>query len=250
MMLGKREPVVDPRTMRMVDVLRTAVPPPATWTYDKAFPQLAPHPTPMLGNDRMGDCVLVSAAHYQIGYEAVEHGYWPRVVERLVTDLYWRLTGGQDTGLYMLETANYWRKTGLPIGGRNERIAAYGAISPKDPETIRATCAARLGLWLGLALPLTAQAQFNAGKVWTVVGGGAGWNARPYSWGGHAVRCLGYTPSCLYVATWGKVQKLSWAFLFAYCDECMGVIDSLDKRADVLDVDAVRAFLADKAVPV
>lgn len=248
--LGKLPRKEDARTLRLTSVLRD-VAVPSTWTFDRAYPRLAPHPTPMLGNDEVGNCGLVAAAHHQLGSEGIEHGRYPHVQTSDMVAEYFAMTGGADVGLYMLDVCNRWRQLGLRFATGRERIAAYGEVTPNDDTAMRRACVACRGLYLGLLLPLTAADQFDAAEaagltcVWTVVAGGRGWRGQVGSWGGHAVSVLGYTPSCWYVGSWGAVVKASWAFVHRYADECYGPVDRLDTRT--LDVDAVTAFLEDKA---
>ena len=51
--------------------------------------------------------------------------------------------------------------------------------------------------------------QFNQGKPWTPVAGS------PID-GGHCVTVIGYTSAYLLVVTWGKIQKMDYAFWNTY----------------------------------
>ena len=99
-----------------------------------------------------------------------------------------------------------------------------------------------LGVGLGLALPLSAQAEFEAGKPWRTTSGAG---STPNSWGGHYVYVTGYTtlgPTCV---TWGRKQQISWGFFTKYCDEAYAVIDAIDtpKKRRALNAAKVAAFL-------
>jgi len=99
------------------------------------------------------------------------------------------------------------------------------------------------GLYIGLQMPLTAQAQ----KVWDWTGSLAG-PARPGSWGGHAVDVVRYDKNGLTVVTWGRLQELTWQFWDRYCDEayCMLSDDFLEKgnAPNGFDLAALEADLA------
>ena len=63
------------------------------------------------------------------------------------------LTG--EEGAIELDVLRYWRKRG--IGGH--RIGAYAAVGTHDHELTRTAAWLFGGLYIGLALPLTAQSQ-------------------------------------------------------------------------------------------
>jgi len=92
-------------------------------------------------------------------------------------------------------------------------------------------------------MPLSAQAQFQAGKPWDVVRGPGG---AVNSWGGHYVHVPGYTTAGPVCVTWGRKQQMTWAFFAKYCDEAYAIIDAKDtaKLRKALDRRALSAFLA------
>lgn len=249
-MLGKLPPRIDDRTLELASVLRLPMRLPREWDYDNQHPGI---PAPLFANDRYGDCVIVGRAHATLRMEHAEHARVPQISEREVLDEYWRETGGDDTGLYMLDSLKQWRRYGWIAGGKRERITAYGEIKATDLTTLKAAMVARLGVQYGFALPLTARDQLEAAEaagttpVWTVVGGGRGARAQPGSWGGHCIYGSGYQWNAALAWTWGKRIKVSWAFVQRYADEVYGVVDQLDTKGDVLDVPAINAYLFDKS---
>jgi hypothetical protein len=46
----------------------------------------------------------------------------------------------------------------------------------------------------------------------------------PGSWGGHAVFVVAYDGRGLTCISWGKLQRMSWNFWVAYCDESYGLL--------------------------
>jgi len=74
-------------------------------------------------------------------------------------------------------------------------------------------------VYIGLLLPRSAQWQRDE---WTLSSGA---DARPGSWGGHAVNLIDYTrgkgPVCV---TWGRLLPMTWQFFEAYCDEAYAVL--------------------------
>jgi hypothetical protein len=73
----------------------------------------------------------------------------------------------------------------------------------------------------GVNLPTTAQSEFNNGQPWTLTTAEAG------SWGGHCIYLVDFDPDWIYAITWGRVQKLSYAWWAKYGDESVAIL-SLD----------------------
>ncbi len=103
------------------------------------------------------------------------------------------------------------------------------------------------GLYLGLGLPLTAIGQ----RVWSVVAGDPRTNPsmQPWSWGGHAVEVVAYDEHGLTCVTWGALQRMTWAFFDAYCDEAFAILsddwaDDAGKTPTGFDMAALREDLA------
>jgi hypothetical protein len=70
-----------------------------------------------------------------------------------------------------------------------------------------------------LSLPITAQKQ----AVWDVVPNG-GDNAKPGSWGGHAVFVPKYDANGFTCITWGELKTMTSAFWSAYVDEAHALL--------------------------
>jgi hypothetical protein len=136
----------------------------------------------------------------------------------------------------MLSFLKYWRKTGLPVGGKTHQILGFASVNRANPSEISQTIDLFGGVYLGVALPVTAQNQ----TMWSVPNGLTG-DAAPGSWGGHCVPivadsldstyaipqvkalapCPGVWegPGGLKVITWGAVYPATWYFLLCYADE-------------------------------
>lgn len=238
--LGKAPRKNDPRTLRLAKYLTpvAAYPDHVDWTADV--------PTwPMYGNDSLGDCTIAAAGHMiQAWTAAVGRPLTPE--EAAVIAAYWA-TGSGDTGRYELDVLNFWRTQGIA----DHKIVAYVALDPANIDHVRFAIATFGGVYVGVALPLTAQGQ----SEWSVVGDGQGGGSSPGSWGGHAIPYLAYdarTPGeqggelvCL---TWGAPLKLTDAFSAAYCDEAYAIVtqDWLDENGHSptgIDIDALLADL-------
>jgi hypothetical protein len=74
-------------------------------------------------------------------------------------------------------------------------------------------------LYIGLALPITAQKQ----AIWDVVPSG-GDDAKPGSWGGHAVFVPKYDATTFTCITWGALKPMTVAFWQEYVDEAYALL--------------------------
>jgi hypothetical protein len=122
-------------------------------------------------------------------------------------------TGANDNGAVEIDVLNYWRNTGIA----NRKIWAYASLEPRNHTHVKAGVYLFGGVYIGLALPLSAQNQ----SIWSVTRGP---DAQPGSWGGHAVPVVSYTAHTLTVVTWGQLQELTWEFLNKYCDESYAIL--------------------------
>jgi hypothetical protein len=207
--LGKKPARQDPRTLKLTDYLSGTLEAPQQAQWGKRLPY------GMLGNDAYGDCVEAGFAHQaQVWCDDAGHPFVPTDAEAL--GAYSAITGfnpadpSSDQGTDMLTACKFWQSTGLA----GHKIDAYLSVEARDWEAVQEAIAFWGGLYLGLALPVTAQAE--VGKTWTVQ---TGPDAAAGSWGGHCVPVIGYDPGLLWVITWGQLQVMTWDFLGTYADE-------------------------------
>lgn len=209
--LGKLPVQLDVRTLRLARYVdRTTLPPPPVQL------DLTTRVTawPMYANDRLGDCTMAAAAHMIQAWTAAAREHPVEVSEPTVLSAFDAVkvvdpTTG-EVGAVELDVLRYWRKTG--IGGH--RIGAFAGISLHDETLVRTGAYLFGGLYIGIALPLTAQEQ----DVWDW-SGSLGGPAKPGSWGGHAVDVVGYDAAGLTVVTWGSLKRMTWRFWERYVDE-------------------------------
>src|SRR5437868_3075365 len=193
--LGKLPVRTDVRTLRLaryVDLMQLPPPPPALDLADRVAEW------PMYANDRLGDCTTAAAGHMIEAWSAEARGHATEIPESVVVAAFERVkvvdprTG--EEGAYELDVLKYWRAQGI---GRH-RIGAFARVATHDTPLVRTGAWLFGGLFIGLALPLTARGQ----TVWDWTGSLAG-PALPGSWGGHAVDVVGYDRDGLTVVTWG-----------------------------------------------
>lgn len=219
--LGKKAPVIDARTLRLAKYLDAApvLPAPASVDWTKKVTA----PWGVMLNDRLGDCTCAAAGHLVLAWmsNALDAGFAPS--DGQVLSLYEGSCGynpddpSTDQGGVEIEVLKFWRKNG--IGDSGHKIAAFVSVNPKNFEEVQQAIALFGGIYIGVALPTSAQEQ--VGGLWAPTSstpGDAG------SWGGHAIPIVAYTPDDLTAVTWGALQKLTWAWLEAYCDEAYAIV--------------------------
>lgn len=207
--LGKLPPKADHRTLRLARYLTARLPAP---------PALIDHASrvsdwPMYANDSLGICGPAGAAHQVQSWSTyAERGTFTPDLQRVIDD-YYAITGGVDSGVYLLDMLNYWRRTG--IGG--DQIEAYVQVSPNLDE-------ARLSMQLfgsiGMGLSLPDQGTFGP---WDRVYG------PPNPNNGHYVVGVAYSDAegLIDVISWGAVMRMSYDFFLRYCDEAYAILNDL-----------------------
>jgi hypothetical protein len=218
--LGKHPPVIDPRTFQLRKYLKLSFLPAAVsvdWTK-------ASDVWPMLLNDKLGDCVVAGALHLIQFWSAMTGNPITPVdgdAEKIYEIFGYNPQDPQDTdnGIAMLPFLKYWRKTGLPVGGKLHKITGFAQVNTTSVAEVSQTIDLFGGLYLGANLPNTAQ----DGTVWSVPNGLTG-DGAPGSWGGHCIPVLADRlnakyPLGLKQITWGQVYEMTWYFLQMYGDE-------------------------------
>lgn len=202
----------------------------------------------MFANDRIGDCTTVAAAHMIEGWALENKKPAPAITDDAVIAAYSAIsgyvpaTGANDNGAVELDVLRYWHQTGIS----GDRIAAYASVDPSNARLVKQAIWLFGGAYVGLALPITAQAQVDG--IWDTPASGLTGDGLPGSWGGHAVCAVSYDSDRIALITWGKVQLCTWRFWGAYVDECWAVL-SPDMLANGLSPQGfnVRQLQADLA---
>jgi hypothetical protein len=106
------------------------------------------------------------------------------------------------------------------------------------------------GCYIGVQLPISAQAQVQNHHTWSVPPGGTTGDGAKGSWGGHAIPVVAYDARGVTVVTWGALQRMTWSFWEAYCDEAYAILskDYLNKKkisAEGFNLEQLQADLAD-----
>jgi hypothetical protein len=218
MKLGKQQALHDPRTLQLTNYLKPEAlpPPPAAKDWGKGVGNWG-----MMLNDTIGDCTCAAAGHLIMewtanagkeitpsdgdilkAYEAVS-GYNPE-------------THANDNGAVETTVLKYWRKTGIA----GHKIGAFAALTPGNRTHIEDGAFLFEGVYIGLALPVSAQRQ----AIWATPPQGPTGTGAPGSWGGHAVPIVAYDARGLTCITWGQRKRMTWDFWNNYCDEAYAIL--------------------------
>jgi hypothetical protein len=185
-------------------------------------------PYPIDCNDKIGDCTIAGVDHLIRAWDTEFSEHDPPPIEAEIETEYFKLTGGEDTGLNEAEVLKTWQTSGL----FGEKIAAYAPVNPKDLLELHQAVAFYGGCYLGIECPASAQEQFANNEPWTYTGSEVE--------GGHCVVALGYGPNGgLHCATWGGIAVLEASFLAHYLDEAWVVLSHqlVEAKKDQLGLD-------------
>jgi len=176
----------------------------------------------MLGNDIAGDCVIAGRCHEIMVDALATNRPVPDFSPGSALAAYSQCLvycGGQpfdpnnpasDTGLDMQAAAKWWRAVGMTqADGKLHKIDAYVAVETVDDVLMATYLCGSAGV--GLALPATAETQFEAGQVWSDVSG------QPI--GGHYVPCVGYMGGHLVFVTWGELQGATRQYIQQWIED-------------------------------
>ena len=223
--LGKSVARHDPRTLLLASSLTAALPtPPAN------FDLTAKVGTSwgMMDNDQIGDCTCAAAGHLIMEWTANAGKKMITTTDKQIVAAYSAITGynpvtgANDNGANEIDVLNYWRQTGIA----GHKIGAYVALEPANHNHIMDSVYVFEGCYIGLQLPISAQAQTQNHQPWSVPPGGMTGDGKPGSWGGHAVPVVEYDARGVTVVTWGALQVMTWTFWEAYCDEAYAIISA------------------------
>lgn len=175
---------------------------------------------PMYSNDKFGCCVWSGDGHETQLAKAMGHGT-VSFTDANILAAYSAVTGfdiddpSTDQGTDMEKAAAWRRKVGIQdAAGARHKIAAYVALDAGNIDQV-ATAARAFGfVGIGIEFPAFAMDQFNAGKPWDIA------RTNTKLEGGHYIPLVGRDANGYFlVITWGKIQRVTSAFLAKYMDE-------------------------------
>lgn len=213
---GKLPPKVDYRTLNFGTYLKDDIPEPPEKVdqEDRARANLH-NPNvgalfPMFANDQLGDCTVAGMAHGVTLYHGmVSQLHVPALSE--VVRIYYNLTGGADSGLYMFDVVRFWRTVGI----EGSKIFAYASVNHNNRTHVKQAINIFGGLFMGFQCQEKVIEEFNAGTPWKP--------GKKINFG-HAVFVTGYDSSGVEVLTWGSTQKGTWEWWYEHVDECYALL--------------------------
>jgi hypothetical protein len=208
MQLGKLPAAKDNRTLKLSDYLPKKLPVlPKTirWDAVKANDNWG-----MDGNDKYGNCVIVTAAHIIDSAKANESANLDRISDARVIKVSTEV--GALNGYVILDRLKIWRNSGM----WRTKILGFTQVAKRNHDLIRSAIHifghCDIGIWMPVAWQHAASWDIGVGPAY-----------RKGSWGGHSVPILGYenTPKGInyYICTWGKIIILTEAAVNSYVDE-------------------------------
>ena len=219
---GKKTKLTDPRTLQIRKYLDfTALPPLPTQSANlsRVYGALGTSDPsvvfPMDGNDTVGDCTIAALAHLVTMINAFM-GRKVIPTQQQCLDLYFQLTGGDDTGLDLLTVMNYVRQNGF-FG--EQPIVAFAEMNLKNKWEFRQVLALFGFAYIGFVVPRKCITQFDAGGPWT---------PGPLTADGHCVVAADYdlATGLMSVETWGAVIGATWPWESECLDEAYVLLPS------------------------
>lgn len=222
--LGKQVARHDPRTLLMASYVTTGLPtPPASHDIGTKVKSWG-----MMENDQIGDCTCAAAGHLIMEWTANAGKKMVTPSNKQIVAAYSAITGynpatgANDNGAVEIDVLNYWRQSGIA----GHKIGAFVALEPSNHTHVMDSVYIFEGCYIGMQLPISAQAQVQNHQPWSVPPGGLTGDGKPGSWGGHAVPVVAYDARGVTVVTWGALQMMTWSFWEAYCDEAYAIISN------------------------
>lgn len=220
--LGKGAARHDPRALLMASYVAPSLPsPPPSTDLTAKVPAWG-----MMENDQIGDCTCAAAGHLLMEWTANAGKKMFTPSDKQIVAAYSAITGynpttgANDNGAVEVDVLNYWRQTGIA----GHKIGAYVSLEPSNHNHIMDAVYIFEGCYIGMQLPVSAQAQVQNHQPWSVPPGGATGDGKPGSWGGHAVPVVAYDSRGVTVVTWGALQMMTWSFWEVYCDEAYAIL--------------------------
>jgi hypothetical protein len=211
MKLGRGIVKRDSRTLQIGKYLKGGLPPaPAAKDWTAGVTNWG-----MMLNDKHSDCTIAAAAHAVQIWSAHTKGEIT-IPDEMVMNYFEKWDGydpskpNSDNGGVELNVLNQWQKSAFDT----HKLIAYADAVYSNLAEIRQAITLFGGVYIGVNLPTTAMKQ----AVWDVVPNG-GANAKPGSWGGHAVFVPKYDAHTFTCVTWGALKPMTVAFWNEYVDE-------------------------------
>ena len=214
-LLGRLPSKQDPRTLQLANYRTPTLPtPPPSRRWDLAVPTWL-----QAGNDRLGNCVIATAAHELLCMRANASGATNPITDAAVIELSYAMDA--ENGYSILDRLKWWQHKGM----WSNKLGAYAAIGPEEGDLTQSAIDIFGCADIGINLPRA----WQHNEIWDT-GHGAAYRAG--SWGGHSVPIVAYDKDYFYVVTWGYVQQMTYDAYATYCDERYAIIDQAWLKPD------------------
>lgn len=234
MRFGKHAPKNDYRTFRFPSYSAELAPAPAVADSLTRIKGAVGALFPMDGNDVEGCCTIAGRAHVVTLFHAfIGKHTVPSAAS--VHRLYRHLSGGEDTGLNMLDVLNDWRKKPFD----RETILAFAKVDHRNHEHVKQAIAYFGCIYLGFQVQEACLSDFNARRPWT---------PGKLTEDGHCVVATGYNADGVDVLTWGARQRGSWAWWDECVDESYVLLPTEAKTAGFVPGHNFKQLQADLAM--
>ncbi len=201
------------------------------------------------GNDEYGDCVWAAKAHMHMMWSLMGGNPRDRFTTFDVLSDYAAQTGfnasdpNSDQGTDMKAAAEYHRKTGVRDATNKRRlVTSYVNLQPGSVGQLAVAAYIFGAVEIGVLMTEDQMTQFDQGKPWTVT------KAEPV--GGHCIPIVGRDADGNFICvTWGRLQKITPAFLKKYMDEGIAylneeILNKLGLSSEAYDKATLQTMLA------
>lgn len=197
--LGRIRPAARPPCLHLENYFRpsamAAAPPESINRRDKAAVSIAR----MYLNNRYGNCVIASKLHALGVWSANDApGQVVLASDQEAYSQYVGICGPGDRGCVITNVLDVMRARGLQAGGKLYKIDGYVACNWRDQLQTRVAQYLFGATTIGINLP----EEWTRQAVWDVTN-------TPIV-GGHDVAPIDYDPDGVYVASWGRIYRITW----------------------------------------
>lgn len=232
--LPKKE---DSRNIMMMAVVNTQVsPPPVSEIWQKRYKR----PFTPYHQQRYGSCTISSQAEGLRLWERKEQfGRDVFIPEDSIDKRYFRLSGGQDTGLYELDALNDFRSNGFEVSSKKYTIDAFTEVNVKEVEQMKLAIHVFRGMKICYAVTDT---MYNSAPD-TVID-----DDTSAVVGFHSMFAHGYEKAGIWMThTWNRPPQLfTWKYVLARASEGYTCVDSKDIRiASLVNLPKLRAAVSE-----
>lgn len=193
-------------------------------------------------NDRYGDCVIAGKAH-NFGIWSANDDDSPGIILASDDEIYSQYVSfcgylGRDSGCIIDDVLTKIMKNGFKMGGKTYNIDGFCAVDWTKQDFVKVALLLTGACSIGIDLP----AAWTRDAVWD--------ETNTSIVGGHDVSPVGYDDTGVYVASWGRIYKITWkAFMSTrWLGEMWVMLSSTwyganKKSPSGLDTDALKAAM-------